>query len=157
MMSFNEYRYEIFVSEAFALKGQKKPKEADFHFLMYIKYVVYDWIQTICCCQLNWEDCQRIEMAREEANEQIDVKSLLSRIAHLEQLNKHQISTSLDFCTLITKDNSIQELKAKRNIIDYYNKIVSNSSALTMRELATGELVEDGSEINLVSMKFHNP
>ena len=54
MMSFNEYRYEIFVGESFNHKDGAKPRESDFHFLFYLKYVIYDWVQTICCCQLDW-------------------------------------------------------------------------------------------------------
>ena len=42
LMSFNEYRYELFVSEAFSFKKDDQVKEEDFHFLKYVKYVIYD-------------------------------------------------------------------------------------------------------------------
>ena len=64
MMSFNEYRYELFVGEAFSFKNQNKVKESDFHFLMYLKYSLFDWIKTLTCCQLDWEDCKKIDEAR---------------------------------------------------------------------------------------------
>ena len=54
MMSFNEYRYELFVGEAFSFKGQDKVKESDFHFLKYLKYSLYDWIKTFTCCEPDW-------------------------------------------------------------------------------------------------------
>ena len=94
LMSFNEYRYELFVSEAFSFKNQDKSKEESFHFCMYLKYVLYDWLKNVFCCELNWEDCKQIEMARDEANEHIDVKFLLRRIAHVEQLCKDKTTNS---------------------------------------------------------------
>ena len=58
LMSFNEYRYELFVSEAFSFKSQDKTKEENFHFLTYLKYVLYDWLVNIFCVNLNWKDCK---------------------------------------------------------------------------------------------------
>ena len=83
MMSFNEYRYELFVGEAFSFKNENKVKESDFHFFMYLKYVIYDWIKALTCCEPDWEDCKKIDKAREEAVEQVDVQLLLKRISHL--------------------------------------------------------------------------
>ena len=102
MMSFNEYRYELFVSEAFSFKNQDKVKEEHFHFLKYLKYVVYDWVKTLCCCELDWQDCKKIDAAREEANEQIDVQLLLRRVSHLEQVNKRSVSEDEDMCTYLS-------------------------------------------------------
>lgn len=84
MASFNEYRYELFVGETLNHHDGSKVKETDFHFLRYVKYSVYDWIKLLCCCEPNWEDCKKIDEAREEAVEQIDVQLLLKRIEHLE-------------------------------------------------------------------------
>ena len=57
MLSFNEYRYEIMVSEgAFNYNDDgKKLKEDDFNFMSYLKYSIYDWINLFCCCQLEWK------------------------------------------------------------------------------------------------------
>ena len=93
-MSFNEYRYELFVSEAFSFRNQDKTKEENFHFCMYLKYVLYDWLKNVFCCEPDWEDCKQIEMARDEANEHIDVRFLLKRISHLEQLSKAKTTNS---------------------------------------------------------------
>ena len=68
-MSYNEYRYELFVGETFSFKNQNRVKENDFHFLMYIKYSLYDWIKALTCCEPDWEDCKKIDAAREEAVE----------------------------------------------------------------------------------------
>ena len=68
---------------------------------MYLKYVAYDWVKTLCC-ELDWEDCKKIEAAREEANEQVDVQLLLRRISHLEQINKRSVSEDEDMCTYLT-------------------------------------------------------
>ena len=49
-MSFNEYRYELFVGETFNLNDGNKVKEEDFNFLVYVKYAIYDWLRTFGCC-----------------------------------------------------------------------------------------------------------
>ena len=110
MMSFNEYRYELFVSEAFSFKSQHKVREENFHFLKYLKYVVYDWVKILCCCEPSWQDCEKVDAAREEANEQIDVQLLLRRIAHLEELNKTSVSLGQDLCTYLTEEQNIEEV-----------------------------------------------
>ena len=80
-MSFNEYRYELIVGEGvFSLKDGNKMKEKNFHFHSYVKYVVYDWVKILLCCEPQWEECQKIDETREEAIEQIDVQLLLKRI-----------------------------------------------------------------------------
>jgi hypothetical protein len=85
MMSFNEYRYELFVGEIFNYQNSSKVKEDDFHFFKYVKYCAYDWMQTLgCCCEPDWEDCKKIHEIREEAQEQLDVQALLRRVSHLE-------------------------------------------------------------------------
>ena len=104
MMSFNEYRYELFVGEAFNFKNQDKVKESDFHFLRYLKYVVYDWIKALSCCEPDWEDCKKIDAAREEAVEQVDVQLMLKRISHLEKVNKKLISEKEDLCIYLTEE-----------------------------------------------------
>ena len=84
VMSFNQYKYELRVSEgAFSYSEGHLAREKDLHFGRYLKYVVYDWIKTLFCCEPKWSDCKAIDEAREEAIEQIDVKHLLKRISHL--------------------------------------------------------------------------
>lgn len=84
MMSFNQYRYELRVSEgAFSFSDGHLAREKDLHFGKYVKYVAYDWIKMLFCCQMDWNECKAIDEARAEANEQIDVKHLLKRISHL--------------------------------------------------------------------------
>ena len=41
--------------------------DKNMHFLKYIKYTVYDWIKVLGCCAPSWNDCKRIEEARDEA------------------------------------------------------------------------------------------
>ena len=50
MLSFNEYRYELFVGETFRFSDGNKVKEEDFNFFTYIKYSIYDWVKLFCCC-----------------------------------------------------------------------------------------------------------
>lgn len=86
-LSYNQYKYELRVSEgAFSFKDSHLAREEDFSFAKYLKYVVYDWVRTLFCYQIDWKDCKAIEEAREEAIEQIDVKHLLKRMTHLEKI-----------------------------------------------------------------------
>ena len=135
LMSFNEYRYELFVSEAFAFKDQEKAKEENFHFFKYLKYVLYDWLKNMCCCELDWEDCKQIEMARDEANEHIDVKFLLRRFSHLERLCKEKTTSNEDLCILITEDQTVEDVRKKRKVMSYYDKVTHGQSQLTMESM----------------------
>ena len=53
LLSFNEYRYELAVSEnAFTtnLHGEKtKVNEETLGFFKYLKYSIYDWVKTLFC------------------------------------------------------------------------------------------------------------
>ena len=86
MSSYNEYRYELMVAEGvFNLNDEgKKIKEHDFHFPKYVKYSIFDWWNTLTCCELEWNDCKEIEVTREEANCQMDVTRLFKKISNLE-------------------------------------------------------------------------
>ena len=141
MMSFNEYRYELFVSEAFSFRNQNKIKEEHFHFFKYLKYVVYDWVKTLFCCELNWEDCRKIDTAREEANEQIDVQVLLRRISHLEEINKASMGEGEDLCIYLTEDQKVEEVRNRRKTMNYYDKIVQGKSPLTMQNIEDAEMI----------------
>ena len=50
----------------FSMKNDRM-KEKNMNFFRYLKYTIYDWIKTLFCCQPQWDDCQKIEEAREEA------------------------------------------------------------------------------------------
>ena len=103
---------------------------------MYLKYVLYDWLKNVFCCEPDWDDCMQIEMARDEANEHIDVKFLLRRISHLEQIVKDKVVTNgEDLCTLVAGDHSVEEVKKKRKILNYYDKVTQGHSPLTMQTL----------------------
>lgn len=54
MLSFNDYRYELLIGEhAFNYQSDgKKFKEKEFTFFYYIKYSLYDWVDTFFCCHL---------------------------------------------------------------------------------------------------------
>ena len=150
MMSFNEYRYELFVGEAFNFKNQDKVKESDFHFLMYLKYVVYDWVKTLTCCEPDWEDCKKIDASREEAVEQVDVQLLLKRVSYLEQLNHLFYRGGEDICTYLTGGQTFEDLKKRRSIMSYYEKITQGNHPLTIDNIITiGNVFSLGNTLNL--------
>ena len=64
LTSYNLYRYELMVSEKTYSDVTGKAKEENFNFFTYIKYTIYDWICTLCCCSPNWHDCQKVTEAR---------------------------------------------------------------------------------------------
>jgi hypothetical protein len=49
--SYNQYRYELMVAEGSFNYNEdgKKVKQENFNFHNYIKYVIYDWINTLFC------------------------------------------------------------------------------------------------------------
>ena len=128
-------------------------KESDFHFFMYLKYVMYDWIKALTCCEPDWEDCKKIDSAREEAVEQVDVQLLLKRISHLEHINKYYISPEEDFCSYLTEGQHFEDLKKRRMVINYYKKITGGNLLLTMENMNMVENVFNlATEMPLKSM-----
>lgn len=39
-------------------------REDDLTFSKYIKYQIFDWVQTLFCCQIEWKDCLMIDSTR---------------------------------------------------------------------------------------------
>ncbi len=91
LLSFNQYRYEILVGEgAFNYSEDgKRIREHDFHFLSYVGYVIFDWIKILTCCEPNWKFFKEVDQTREEANNQLDVKTLLRKLQHFEKVNQY--------------------------------------------------------------------
>lgn len=48
---------------------------------MYVKYAFYDMVKMLGC-NLDWEDMKKIDEAREEANQQLDVKTIMKKLRH---------------------------------------------------------------------------
>ena len=93
MMSFNEYKYELMVAEgAFNQNEQgRKILKQDLTFPKYIKYSVYDWVNVLCCFELQWEDCREIDEAREEANCVMDVTRVFRKLRTFQVCLLHLI------------------------------------------------------------------
>ena len=105
------------------------------HFGKYLKYVLFDWIKTFTCHEVDWEDCKAIDEAREEANEQIDVKHLLKRISHLEKMIGVLVNTEDELVMQIAESYSIEEAKHRRNISEYCEKFKDNKRSMTIATL----------------------
>lgn len=84
MLSFNRYRYEILVAEgAFVYREDgKRIREHDFSFLSYVGYTIFSWIKTLTCREPNWKYYKEVDQTLEEANNQLDAKTLLRKIQH---------------------------------------------------------------------------
>ena len=79
--------------------------------------MAFDWIKTFLCCEPNWKDCKAIDEAREEANEQIDVKHLLKRISHLEKVLSTLVNEEEEAVMFMAESNSIEEARYRRGIV----------------------------------------
>lgn len=79
--SYNEYKYEIAISEnTFAMDSTgRKIREKNFGFFRYLQYCIFDWLRTFNI-KVNWHKMEEINAAREEAIEQMDVKYLMKKI-----------------------------------------------------------------------------
>ena len=137
LLSYNEYRYEIMVGEgAFNYNDDgKKLREEEFTFLKYIKYSFYDWIQLLGCCELEWEDCEEIAGTREEANNQLDVSLLFKKIQHLERAVEYLMSEREEICLYLTEPPSLNEVRRKRKLSEYYDKIIQGNAAMTVEDV----------------------
>ena len=86
--SFNEYKYELTVAGAiFTVGGDKKHIKAEnFHFLLYVKYAIYDWIKTLFCYEFSWKDCHEVDQSKEEAVSQMDIINVFKKLEYLENM-----------------------------------------------------------------------
>lgn len=66
--SYAEYRYEIAVAEStFTMdESGKKVKEKNFGFFSFLKYSLYDWINSLGF-SISWHEMEQVNKAREEA------------------------------------------------------------------------------------------
>lgn len=66
LQSFNEYRYELRVAEGVFVYDEtgRKINEEDFYFWTYIKYSIFDWVNTLFAYKINWKDCIEIDDTR---------------------------------------------------------------------------------------------
>lgn len=55
--SYNRYRLELSVGEGVFRTDKDTVLQENFHFLLYLKYVIYDWAKNVFCCRLDWKDC----------------------------------------------------------------------------------------------------
>ena len=65
--SYNQYKYELKTAEgAFVYdESGRKISEQDLNFLKYVKYTIFDWLNFVFCCDLDWQDCKEIDETRE--------------------------------------------------------------------------------------------
>ena len=103
-----------------------KAKEEHFNFFTYIKYTVYDWFSTLCCCEPNWQNCKKIDEARKEVNEQMDVEMLLRRITHLEDVVKMLIPEKEEKTLYLKHPHSLQTHKRNRSYLKYYDHMLED-------------------------------
>ena len=113
----------------------KKLREEDFTFIKYVKYSLYDWIQLLGCCELKWEDCEEIAGTRKEANNQLDVSLLFKKIQHLERAVEYMMSEKEEICLYLTEPPSLNEVRRKRKLSEYYDKVIQGNAAMTVEDV----------------------
>lgn len=102
---------------------------------IYIKYSIFDWVNTLCCKQICWEDCKKVNNTRDEVTSHIDVTRLFKKIQKLEAASAMAISQELKDCLSIVKPETIEELKKQRLILQYYQKVLDGDSSLTIENI----------------------
>lgn len=122
VFNYNRYSYELIVAEtAFSNDGHSsKMREKDFNFFRYIKYQIFNWVNTLFRCQIPWADCKKIEESRNEANMYMDVNSLFRRIQLFELLLSYLVDDKKFKLIQLTEPPSISMVKEKRLMIEYY-------------------------------------
>ena len=71
----------------------------------------------------------------------MDVQLLLKRISYIEQLIHLFFSEGEDICTYLTGGQTFEDLKKRRSIINYYEKITQGNHPLTIENVNTIENV----------------
>ena len=155
MMSYNEYRYELMVSEGafnFSDDGQKL-KEGDFHFGKYLKYAVFDWLQVLGCCELDWADCKQVAGTCEEANHHLDVSLLFKKLQHHERSIEYLLSEKEELCLYLTEPPSLSEAIKKRRLAQYYDKVIKGQPAMTLEDVRPKDKLDEILQLGLEKSK----
>ena len=123
--SYNQYKYEITVAEhGFCLdESGRKVREDKFGFHIYLGYAFYDWIRSFGI-NLKWQRMKDIDDARQEINQQMDVKYLIKRIQKIEGINKLILGERNLILTCLSKSPNIDEVRRMRKIMQYYDKVI---------------------------------
>ena len=105
MNSYNQYRYELMVAEGIFHEDEdgNRIREDDFTFTKYIKYEIFDWVETMFCLKMNWKDCLMVDSTREEANCHLDVTRLFIKIQTMDSSLLHVIDRGEKDCLALVK------------------------------------------------------
>lgn len=114
-------------------KGSKI-KEDDFSFFKYVKYQIFDWTKTLCCIELDWEDCRLVDNTREEANCQMDVTRLFRRLQMIENILLHIVDKEEKDMLGLVKPESLGSIKRNRMIMEYYDLMVQGKFGITIEQ-----------------------
>ena len=71
-------------------------------FVDFIKYSVYDWVNTFCCTKMQWKYGNQIDEIREEIIWQMEVNRFYKRILNTETAVTYDLGESkMDFVKLV--------------------------------------------------------
>ena len=139
ILSYNQYRYELSIaSNSFVKKSfdNTRVTEDDMNVPRYIKYTVFDWIQVLTCGhQLGWDDCKLLDSARQEGINEVDIRYILRRINHLQNVNKLKMSDEEDLILSLSENPTIEKKMQKRDVTDWVLKIMQGRIALTLEHI----------------------
>lgn len=136
LFSFNEYRYELMVAEGLFHEDEDGNfvRQHDFTFYKYIKFSVYDWINTLFCVQVKWNDCIIIDATRDESNKQIDVTRLFRKIESLQLGISHLMSKNEKDSLALLKPQTLTVVKRNRLILQYYDIVIDAKNSINFEE-----------------------
>jgi hypothetical protein len=145
LTSFNEYRYELTVAEGVFNYDEsgRRVDESYLNFLRYIKYTIFDWIQVLCCSQMNWQDCKDINETRDEIVAQMEVHRIFKRIQNLEMAVKQLTNENERLCYNLISQPTLEKVKADRLVIDYYDACIGKEPPILVEDVrvVSGELL----------------
>lgn len=125
--SYNEYRYELMVAESsFSYDDNgEKVREKDLTIGNYFIYSLYDWLKMFGI-KVGWPSMQRIDDAREEANEQLDIRLIMKKIRYFEWSLNLLLDRTHRMASQIVKPLTISESREQRKLLEYYDKVIKN-------------------------------
>ena len=123
--SYSEYKYELSVAESLFLMDERgdKVRDRDFGFFSFLKYALYDWMDSLGC-KVSWHEMERIHRAREEATEQMDVRYLIKKIERFEHVNGLLLKERNLICTNLSQPPTLDRIRKMRKITQYYDKVI---------------------------------
>ena len=136
LKSYNQYKYELHVSENsfnYDTDGYKV-REKDLGMFKYLRYRAYYIIYLLTGKRMKWGDCPEMQETVFEAKKMLDVQGMYRRLDVMERLLWNRYDTHYLLAMTLQKPDTIETVSRKRLTLQYYHHIIKMRNAATVED-----------------------